>query len=271
MKTSWDIVKDGTARGIDVNAKAVVFRTGAPPYESSHSCTHAQFLGGHMQDHLIATFGSAVVADVIAAVLSFHPLAQTDSKAARLRKALNQGLDRAIWNGELDSLNLLIQAGADPNQKGRYGITPLMSACSSSHPNKYAIMKLLLQHGADPNEALDRAIAQGELDSLNLLIQAGADINRKGSYYGMTPLMNAFSSPNPNKYEIMKLLLQHGADPNATDDGGDNLLMRVLSGYSGTRERQEQERENGAPAGLLVGTLKFGSAPDSKGRQYPRS
>jgi len=145
MKTSWDIVKDGTARGIDVNAKAVVFRTGLPPYDSSHSCTHAQFLSGHMQDHLIATFGYAVVVDVIAAVLSFRPLDQTDSEAAPFRKAINQALDRAIAIGELDSLNLIIQAGADLNRKGFYGTTPLMSACSGSHPNKYAIMELLLQ------------------------------------------------------------------------------------------------------------------------------
>jgi ankyrin repeat protein len=174
MKTSWDIVKDGTARGIDVNAQAVVLRTGNPPYGASESFTHAQFLGGHRQDHLIDTFGYAVVVEVIAAVLSFHPLDQTASEAAPFREAINQ--------------------------------------------------------------ALDRAIANGELESLNLIIQAGANINRKGSYYGMTPLMNACSSPHPNKYEIMKLLLQHGADPNATDDGGDNLLMRVFSGSSGTRD-----------------------------------
>ncbi len=173
MKTSWEIVKDSTARGIDVNAKAVVFRTGIPPYDSSHSCTHAQFLGGHMQDHLIATFGYAVVVDVIAAVLSFHPLDQTDSEAALFREAINRALDRAIENGDLDGLNLSIQAGADLNRKESYGITRLMNACSSRHPNKY---------------------------------------------------------------EIMKLLLQWGADPNATDEGGDNLLMRVLSGYSGTRD-----------------------------------
>jgi ankyrin repeat protein len=174
MKTSWDIVKDGTARGIDVTAKAVVFRTGIRPYGAGHSCTHAQFLGDYVQDNLIATFGSAVVVDVIAAVLSFHPLDQTDSEAALFRDALNQ--------------------------------------------------------------ALDRAIAKGELDSLKLIIQAGADLNRKKSYYGFTPLMDACSGSHPNKYETMELLLRHGADPNATDDGGDNLLMRVLSGYSGTRD-----------------------------------
>jgi hypothetical protein len=176
MKTSWDIVKDGTTRGIDVNTKAVVFRTGIPPYDSSHSCTHAQFLGGHMQDHLIATFGYDVLVDVIAAMLSFQPLDQTGSEAALFRKAINRALDLAIANGELESLNLIIPAGSDINRKGFYGMTPLMDACSSSHPNKYAIMKMLLQHAADPN---------------------------------------------------------------ATDNGGDNLLMRVLSGSSGTRDQLE--------------------------------
>lgn len=174
MKTSWDSVKDGTARGIDVNAQAVVFRTGIPPYGSSHSCTHAQFFDRHLNAPLIETFGYAVVEDVIAAVLSFHPLDQTDSEAARLREAINRALD---W-----------------------------------------------------------AIANGELDSLKLIIQAGADLNRKKSYYGFTPLIDAGSRSHPNKYEIMELLLQHGADPNATDDGGDNLLMRLLSGSSGTRD-----------------------------------
>ena len=131
MKTSWEIVKDGTPHGIDVNAKKVVFWSGLPPYASSRSCTHAQFLGSQMQDHLIATFGYAVVVDVIAAVLSFHSLDQTDSEAALFRKAINQALDRAIAQGELDSLNLSIQAGADLNRKGSYyDMTPLMNACS---------------------------------------------------------------------------------------------------------------------------------------------
>ncbi len=239
MKTSWDVVKDGTARGIDVNAKAVVFRTGTPPYDSSRSCTHAEFLGGYIQDDPIATFGYAVVADVIAAVLSFHPLDQTDSETALLRKAINRGLDRAIANGELDSLNLIIQAGADLNRKEFYGMTRLMNACSGSHPNKYAIMKLLLQHGADPNATdnggdnlLMRVLSgySGTRDDLDtivpLLLDHGLDVNTKNRN-GKTALQLACFWGN---LDVVKHLIQRGANIHEVTKAKEALLAEVMSG-----------------------------------------
>jgi ankyrin repeat protein len=239
MKTSWDIVKDGTARGIDVSATAVVFRTGLPPYDSSRSCTHAEFLGDHMQDHLIATYGYAVVVDVIAAVLAFRPLDPTDAEAARFRKALNRALDRAIANGELDSLKLIIQAGADLNRKESYGITRLMQACSGSHPNKYATMELLLRHGADPNATDDggdnllmRVLSgssgtRDELDTIApLLLDHGLDINARNRS-GKTALQLACWW---GRLHLVQLLIQKGANIHEVDKAKETLLVEVMRG-----------------------------------------
>ena len=192
-----------------------------------------------MQDHLIATFGYAVVVDVIAAVLAFHPLDQTDSEAALFREAINRALERAIAKGELDSLNLIIQAGADLNRKESYGITRLMSACSGSHPNKYAIMKLLLQHGADPNATDDggdnllmRVLSgssgtRDELDTIApLLLDHGLDINAKNRN-GKTALQLACWW---GKLDLVKHLIQRGANIHEVDKAKETLLVEVMGG-----------------------------------------
>jgi ankyrin repeat protein len=238
VKTSWDIVKDGTAHGIDVNAEAIVFRTGTPS-NVWNSCAHASFLGGHLQDYLIATFGDAVVAEVIAAVVSFHTLDQADPEAEAFREALNRARDRAIARGELDILTLIIQAGADIDRKGHYGLTPLMDACTRPHPNTCEIMKLLLRHGADPNATDDggdnlpmRILAghsgkREELDTIvPLLLDHGLDVNAKNRF-GKTLLQLACWWGRLN---LVQLLIQRGASIHKDDRALGALLVEVTEG-----------------------------------------
>lgn len=58
--------------------------------------------------------------------------------------------------------------------------------------------------------ALCRAIEADDLEEIDRLIAAGADVNAKGKG-NMTPLLWAFPD---NKLERFKRLLEHGADPN---------------------------------------------------------
>jgi ankyrin repeat protein len=50
--------------------------------------------------------------------------------------------------GQLDGLSILVTAGADPNKKDKYGMTPLHYAALGAHPDAIGI---LLKAGADPN------------------------------------------------------------------------------------------------------------------------
>ncbi len=152
------------------------------------------------------------------------------------RTALLTALDvYQRWDLELDKVESLLAAGADPNIANNDGYTPLMAA--SYHWLKKE-MKLLLEHGADPNakdkrghtalyyfmhhvgdqfanesymEIKHDAIWMQELISAaSLLIEAGADINMADKY-DRTPLIFA---ARRGYTRLVKYLLQQGANPN---------------------------------------------------------
>jgi len=56
-------------------------------------------------------------------------------------------LDTAVRFGSLETVKFLLDAGAKPNERDNYGVTPLMYAASG---NNSEAAKLLLEHGADP-------------------------------------------------------------------------------------------------------------------------
>lgn len=76
----------------------------------------------------------------------------------------------------------LIHFGANINATNQYGETPLMKAIS--HQRNLDIIKALLDHGADINlqdtsghNALAIAVEKGTLDTVHMLVNAGASIN----------------------------------------------------------------------------------------------
>ena len=89
-----------------------------------------------------------------------------------------------------------------------------------------AFVEYLLERKADlgfadkaGNNALDLAIADNNAELAELLIKAGADVNKK--HDGKTYLM----SIKPEQTEIMRLLLDNGADMNGKDANDSNLLL----------------------------------------------
>ena len=83
--------------------------------------------------------------------------------------------------GEKEIVQILLEAGADPNQesRGEDEGAPLCAAASWGHTE---IVRLLLGHGADPNviekgpmTALIWARQNGHAETVELLLAAGAD------------------------------------------------------------------------------------------------
>lgn len=160
----------------------------------------------------------------------------------------------AVKKGRTECVELLLEAGADVNKKDMYGHTPLYTAISW---NQISCGQLLL---ASPGinvvmELQNMGITADKYDSklfdavrnnypllANLLIAAGADVNKR-DMYGRTPLdytkyheyrfFNHYDSKlrnaiNYNDTLVLHLLIAKGEDINEVDSDGNSLLHVAL-------------------------------------------
>lgn len=127
--------------------------------------------------------------------------------------------------GNLPGLQYAINSGLDLESKDDVGKTVLFTAIEY---RKGDAVDLLLQNGANPN-AIDQRQntpliwACGFDDAyymINSLLQAGAAVDARNSF-GETALLVASRRKAP---DVVRLLLQHGANPNAKDDTGRSAL-----------------------------------------------
>lgn len=125
-------------------------------------------------------------------------------------------LTNAISQGSLDSVQWFLDQGADVNYQDDEGFSPLKSA--------------LQREGDDAIRGLDPSPA---IPIITLLLDAGADINARGSLDG-TPLHTAAGFGV--SLELMQFLLDRGANPLAQDsDYGFNTPL----GYVNKRKQPE--------------------------------
>lgn len=178
----------------------------------------------------------------------------------------------AAREGAIDAARVLADAGADLNAADGEGFTPMIYAILNGH---YDLAAMLLEKGADPNAvdaggrgalfaAVDQntfeysinrppALPSGRLTAVDLvkkLLAAGANPNARltrkvipAKYgtdgnpnltKGATPFLKAASTSD---VELMRILLDAGANPYLTNDIGTNAVMvaaglewRVLGG-----------------------------------------
>ena len=138
----------------------------------------------------------------------------------------------AAQRDNLDTVSLLLSAGANAKAANRYNVTPLFLAATNGSA---AIIERLLKAGADPNStseegetALMTAALTGKTDALKVLLAAGARVNTAEPIKGQTALMWAAAEGNASAAD---LLIELGADLNANSTSGFTpLLFAVRNG-----------------------------------------
>lgn len=170
----------------------------------------------------------------------FYPIAGRPSEETGVELLL------ASWLGDLKRVHSLLAAGADPNRSGIPGRSALYGA---TRRRDLRIVKLLLAHGANPGQAdfgrntpLHAAAGQGWVDGARALLAAGAPVNARTTD-GWPPLHLAAGRHNPQDLvatgdlslqgsasprDMVQLLLDHGADPNAADKRGTPPLRKAI-------------------------------------------
>lgn len=111
-------------------------------------------------------------------------------------------IQQAAYMGDVEMMKLLLEYNADWKQANVFGVSPMIALTSKS-----------------TNENT-RGSLKTELDvmrGLDVLLQAGADINQKGGRNGETPL---HTSARMNWSNVVTFLVEQGADLHATDDRG---------------------------------------------------
>ena len=158
---------------------------------------------------------------------------------------------------------LLHRHGADLDVQDNGGHTSLHEACRTGVPD---IVQWLLVHGADMNaqccqrySPLHVAADNGSLQALKILIAHNADIDIR-TVHGKCPLHVA-ASPKVHRdhVEIMQLLLDKGANPNARDKN-DSTPLHHSSWW-------KRAKNYPATQGTVEGTrllLKHGALVDVK-------
>ncbi len=141
---------------------------------------------------------------------------------------------------DIKLLKLMLRYGADPNLYENGAPTPLMIAVSTGNLD---VVKLLVENGADPSltnwsytdpagSALRNAAVDGHYNIAEYLLEQGALVNARPvkvrSLYnapgvkierGYTAL-NAAAAAKGDQIRIVKLLLDHGADPTLMGEDG---------------------------------------------------
>jgi uncharacterized protein len=191
----------------------------------------------------------------------------------------------AARQNDLASAKVLLDAGGNVNEDSADGSSPLLVAVINEH---YALGKFLIEHGADVNAVDDKGRgplyatidmrnlewstrpAPPEKDSLSdleliqVLIEHGANLNarltkkiplrgqpsfdgRWANQIGATPFWRAAQSDDVT---VMKLLVEHGADPLiATKDHTTPLMVAAGVGWS---DGQSHGSQADAPEALKL-------------------
>lgn len=155
------------------------------------------------------------------------------SKKDEIEKAHDiETMFAAVHDGDIATVAEMLRNGIDVNCIGENDSTPLIVACKNK---SLEMCKLLISNGANINaqnkwgmSPLHNAAFYENNDMCELLIKNGADVDMHATNYdGSTPLIQACDNES-RKSTTIELLLDAGADIDATDGNNGTALLRAV-------------------------------------------
>ncbi len=153
--------------------------------------------------------------------------------------AIQVRLAEAVARGDSESMQEAIRQGANVNQIGKQGMTPLFWALAKQ---SLKAVSFLLEQGADPNikaqvhsgangetSAMDIAALLEDSSYLEALLKHEGNPNTAVGISGRTVIYQAALHRRLNN---IALLLKHGADIDHQNISGSTVLMDAVSGNS---------------------------------------
>jgi ankyrin repeat protein len=159
----------------------------------------------------------------------------------------------AVRQDDVDSVDLLIRAGANVSAENREGVMPMLLAALSGNA---AIVDRLIKAGANVNAPLDpsgdtalmMASRTGKAEAVKVLLDRGAQIDAKETWGDTTALMWAVAEGN---HDVVKLLIERGANVNVRSKFVPSATGRGFEGATPVAAKPNQPPEEHS-SGLLT-------------------
>jgi catechol 2,3-dioxygenase-like lactoylglutathione lyase family enzyme len=162
-------------------------------------------------------------------------------------------LHHAATCGDLETVRVLLDAGADPNDADddtRLGVIGWATSMWQLGDVPKDVVSLLLARGG--RHHVFSAIAAGDLDVIRAFIEQQPEVldqRLPARYHGQTPLHFAITR---NRGDILELLIAMGADVDRTDANGQTALEYALLRGDGPAERRLRAAGARAPKDVAV-------------------
>ena len=247
---STETIQDIHDHGAHVNAAN---EAGATPLLLACSTTQTEtvkLLLGAMADPNIAYYdGDTCLHAAISADCSNETIQEIIDYGANVNVVNKRGRTALLlgcFYRQLDSVSVLLEAGADPTIADEEGFSCLHAAvdgyCSKD------TLQTLINHGAhinatrkDGTNALLRACKTGQSESVRFLVEAGADVNIAKP--GVDTCLHAAVYGKCSK-EALQKITEQGTNVNALNNRGETALL--LACKSAQAESVKLLLENGA-------------------------